>query len=96
MIKDFRITGTRVKYKKAGFDLIANPAFKQHIVRNDHGRLARGFEHGADVLNKIELLVRGGGPKILAVVSQLFLFLFPLAIGNRNAAFLPNGGLVRT
>jgi hypothetical protein len=51
-IKDFRSTGTRVKHKKAGLDFTASPAFKQHIVRNDHGRLARGFEHGGDNLDK--------------------------------------------
>jgi len=28
------------------------PAFKQHIVRNNHGRLAGGFEHGANNLDK--------------------------------------------
>jgi hypothetical protein len=43
------------------------------------------------VLDKIELLVGGGGPEILPVVTQILFFLFAPAVGDGDAAFFAEG-----
>jgi hypothetical protein len=36
------------------------------------------------VLHKVQLLVGGGGPEILAVVGKVFLFLFAFFVGKAS------------
>jgi hypothetical protein len=43
------------------------------------------------MLDEIELLVGGGGPEVLAVVSQFFLLLFALFVGDGHAALFTEG-----
>ena len=45
----------------------ARAAFKQHVVGQDHRRAAVGGEQRLDVLHKVELLVAGGGPEVVAL-----------------------------
>ena len=66
-------------------------ALEKHVVRQDHGGAAGGLEHGADVLEEVELLVRGGGPEVLAVVGQFVLLLLALLVGEGHAALLAEG-----
>jgi hypothetical protein len=43
------------------------------------------------MLYKVELLVAGGDPKILADVSKVFLFLFTFFVSEGHATFLIKG-----
>jgi hypothetical protein len=54
-------------------------------------RWPRAFEHCADVLDKVELFVAGGGPEILPVIGQVVLLLLALVVGEGHAAFLAEG-----
>lgn len=47
----------------------AGAAFKQNVIGDDDRRLSGRFEQGFDVLDKIELLVAGRRPEVLAVIS---------------------------
>src|SRR5690606_16254723 len=69
-------------------DAFAGSAFEEHVIGQDYGGQAGGFEHAPDVLHKVELLVAGGGPEILAVVGEVFFFLFAFGVGKGLAAFL--------
>ena len=57
-------------------DGFAGSAFKEHVVGDDDGGAAGGFQHAADVLNEVELFVGGGGPEVLAVVGEVVGFFF--------------------
>ncbi len=46
---------------------LAGAAFEKNVVGHHHRSLTVGFKHGADVLDKVQLLVAGGAPEILAV-----------------------------
>ena len=44
------------------------------------------FQNGKNVLQKVELLVAGGGPEIIAIDSQRFRRLFAAFANNRDTA----------
>ena len=77
-------------------DGFAGPAFKENVVGDDDGGFAGGFEHSVDVLHKVELLVGGGGPKILAVIGKVFALLFAGFVGGGDATLFAKGGLAKT
>lgn len=66
-------------------------ALKEHVVRHDHGGLARGFQDGIDVLDEIELLVAAGGPEILTVIYEVLFLLFAFLIGEGEGGFFAEG-----
>ena len=69
------------------------PALKQYVVGHYDGGFAGGLEQGANVLHKVELLVRGGGPKVLAVVGEVVGFLLARLVGKAHGAFFAKGGI---
>ena len=72
-------------------DRFTGPALKQDIVgQNDRGMAVR-FQHGADMLDKVQLLVAGRHPEILPVVGQVFGVLLALIVGKGHAALLAEG-----
>lgn len=64
----------------------AGTTFEVHVVGQHHGRLAGGFEHAADVLHEVEMVVAGAGPKVLTVVGVGFPFLLSLSVVEGLAA----------
>ena len=78
-------------FQQLAADDLTGAAFKQHIVRNDHGGSAGGFHDGVDVLDEVELFVGAGGPEVLAVVDQILVFLFALLVGDGDGRLLAEG-----
>lgn len=74
-------------FKKFFADGLADSALEEDVVGHYHGSDAGGFQHGADVLQEIKLLVGAGCPKILAVVNEIVFFLFAFLVGEGHAAF---------
>ena len=72
-------------------DGLAGATFEKDVVGQDHGGLAGGFEKRADVLEKVELLVRSRRPEVLAVVDEVLLLLLAFLIGEGHAALLAEG-----
>lgn len=68
--------------------------FEKNVVGQHHLRLAGGFEHAADVLLEVEMVVAGAGPNVLTVEGEGFPFLLSLSVVEGLAAILPKGGLV--
>ena len=66
-------------------------AFEQYVVRDHDGGLARRFQERVDMLDKVQLLVRTGGPEILPVIDQLVFLLLPLLISEGEGGFFPEG-----
>lgn len=67
---------------------LAGPSLEEHTIRHDDGGAARGPEHGANVLRKVQLLVGGRHPEVLPVIGQvvcLFLTL-PDSIAEKECA----------
>jgi len=62
-------------------------AFKQHVIRQHHRRATVLLEYGEDMLEKIELLVAGGCPEIIAVDDERFLGRLAGLVDDGNAAF---------
>jgi hypothetical protein len=69
-------------------DGFARTAFKQHVVGQHHRRAAMGFEQRFDVLHKVQLLVAGGGPKVVALDGVFFGAGAPVFAHDDGAAFL--------
>ncbi len=67
---------------------LACAAFKQHVVRHDDRRAAMLLEDREDVLEKIELLVAGRRPEVVAVNRQAFFLRLALFVHDRHAALL--------
>ena len=49
------------------------------------------FQHRANVLHEIELLVRGARPEVLPVVGEVVLLLFSLLVGEGHGTLLSEG-----
>jgi hypothetical protein len=56
---------------------LAGPALEQHVVGDDDGGAAVDLEQRLDVLDEVELLVRGGDPEVRAVIDQRLLVTSP-------------------
>ena len=50
--------------------LLAGSALKEHVIWQNHCRLSAILQDGTDMLNKVELLVRGGFPEVLPLVDE--------------------------
>src|SRR5439155_21618766 len=70
-------------------DRLSCSAFEEHVVRHDDGSSAMLFENREDMLEKVELLVAGRRPEVVAVNRQALLLRLALLINNRYAALLP-------
>jgi len=69
-------------------------ALEQDIIRDhDCGAPVIRLEHGAHVLEKVQLLVGSGRPEVLPIVGQILLLLSPLLVREVERAFLPEGGI---
>ena len=69
----------------------AGAALEQHVVRQHQGRAAILLQQRLHVLDEIELLVRSGGPEIVALDRVAFLADLALFSDNRRAALLAEG-----
>ena len=67
---------------------LARTAFKQHVIGQHHCRTAMLLQQGFNVLHKVELLVAGGGPKVIPLNHVLFGRHLAFGPGNHGAAFL--------
>ncbi|HZL44698.1 MAG TPA: hypothetical protein VFC28_00595 [Opitutaceae bacterium] len=66
-------------------------AFEEDIVGQHHRSAVSRPQHGADVLEEVELLVGGRGPEILPVVDEVVLLLLTFLVGEGHAALLAEG-----
>ena len=66
----------------------AGPALEQDVVGHHDGCRTAYREHVGDVLDEIQLLVRGRNPEILPVIGQGFLYLFVQISLNQNYHWL--------
>ena len=67
---------------------LTRAAFKQHVIRHDDRRSAMLFEDREDVLEKVELLVAGRRPEVVAVDRQAFLLRLAFLVDDGHAALL--------
>lgn len=51
---------------------VTRATLEQRVVRHRHGRAAVYLKDRMHVLQKVELLVQGAGPEIVAIVGQQF------------------------
>ena len=77
-------------------DGLAGAALEEHVVGHDDGGAAVDLEQRLDVLDEVELLVRGRRPEVGPVVGERLLSVSPSSLTTVIDDFLPNGGLVRT
>jgi hypothetical protein len=70
--------GGSVVFEEVLADGFAGSTFKEHVVGDNDGGAAGGFQHAADVLKEVELFVGSGGPEVLAVVREVSRFLLSL------------------
>ena len=68
-------------------DGLTRATLKQHVIGHHDGGAARGLEHGADVLNEIELLVGGRRPEVLPVIGQVVRLFLAFIVGEAHGAF---------
>jgi hypothetical protein len=64
-------------------DGFAGAAFEQDVVGYDHGGAAVLPEQGFDVLDKVELFVRGSGPEVTALDDVALFATTPQAFPDR-------------
>ena len=76
--------------------LLSASSLEQHVVRQDHGGRAVLIEDRHDVLNEVELLVRGRHRKIGALVVLASVSTSPSSREDLELCLRPNGGLVST
>ena len=62
--------------------------FKEHIIGHNDGSAAMNLEKRLYVLKKVELLVAGGCPKVIAVIGEALFALLAFIIDDGNARFL--------
>ena len=70
---------------------LPSAAFEEDVVGHDHGGAAVLLEDREDVLEEVELLVRGRGPEVVAVDHQRFLRGVALLVHDGDAALLAEG-----
>jgi len=75
-------------FHKLFTDCFPCSTFKKDIIWEHHCCLTSDFEQAADMLEEVELFIAGGCPKILTVVAEILLLLFPLFIGDCHTALL--------
>src|ERR1017187_2066667 len=77
--------------QEAFADGFAGPALKQHVVgQNDSGPPV-DLEQTADVLEKVELFVAGGGPEVVAQNLLTLLHLIAILVDDGDAGLFPEG-----
>lgn len=69
---------------------LAGPALEEDVVRkDDSGAAAVGLEQGVDVLDEVELFVRGADPEIITDGHLLFPLQVALLIHGHRASLFP-------
>jgi hypothetical protein len=74
-------------------DSLPCPAFEQDIIRDNDGSPAILLEQRLDVLQEVQLLVRGRGPKVVSLVGLFLLRDLAFLAHDGNAALLAKGRL---
>ena len=67
---------------------LTGSTFEEHVVRKHHGGATGRLEQRANVLEEVELLVRGRRPEVLPVIGQIIALLFTLFVRKDHAALL--------
>jgi hypothetical protein len=60
--------------KEPAPDGLPGSALEEDIVGDDDRRCATYLQQALDVLKEVELLVRGGGPEVVALVDLAFAY----------------------
>ena len=72
-------------------DGLPGPTFEEDVVGNDDRRATVDLEQSLDVLEKVELLVRGRSPEIVALVGLSFFDGFTIIGHDCDATLLAEG-----
>jgi hypothetical protein len=72
-------------------DSLPCPAFEQDIIRDNDGSPAILLEQRLDVLQEVQLLVRGRGPEVVALVGLFLLRDLAFLAHDGDAALLSEG-----
>jgi hypothetical protein len=78
-------------FQKFLADGLTGSALEQDIVRHNNAGAPSRFEHRADVLNEIKLLVGCGRPEILPVVGEIVFFPVAFLVRETHGALLAKG-----
>ena len=70
---------------------LAGAALEEHVVGHDDGGAAVDLEQGLDVLDEVELLVRGRRPEVGAVVGERLAVGLALLVDDRDGRLLAEG-----
>src|SRR5437762_5496092 len=70
-------------------DSLPGPALEKHIVRHNHGSAPINLEQRLDMLDKVQLLVAGAGPEVVAHNHAGLALLVSLLVHKSDAAFAP-------
>src|SRR2546422_8689143 len=70
---------------------LTGSALEEHVIRHNHGGTTVNFEQGFDMLDKVQLLVAGAGPEVVAHDDAGLALLASLFIDKGDATFAPKG-----
>src|SRR5205085_5788828 len=70
-------------------DGLTGTALEKHIIRHNHGSAAINLEQRLDMLDKVQLLVAGAGPEVVAHNHACLALLVSLLVDKSDAALAP-------
>src|SRR2546430_1930762 len=74
-------------------DSLTGPALEKHIIRHNHGSAPINLEQRLDMLDKVQLLVAGAGPEVVAHNHAGFTLLVSLLVDKGDTALAPKRGI---
>src|SRR6266571_1688479 len=66
---------------------------EEYVIRDNHSRPTMNLEQGFDMLDKVQLLVAGAGPEVVAHNYAGLALLASLFVDKSDAALTPKGGI---
>src|SRR6266480_2835815 len=72
-------------------DSLTGPALEKHIVRHNHGSAPINLEQRLDMLDKVQLLVAGARPEVVAHNHAGLALLVTLLVHKSDTALAPKG-----
>src|SRR5436309_6661251 len=70
-------------------DGLTSTTLEEHIIRHDKSGTTINLEQGLDMLHKVQLLVAGAGPEVVAHDHAGLTLLTSLLVDKGDAAFAP-------